>query len=89
MTRHSPYQPNPVPAGPRSPAGDVGAFLLMLIVVGLLVAPSITVALLLVTVAALTVGKRVGRLLGRRLDGRSRSVRFPGVGTLNVHFSTQ
>lgn len=83
-----PLQPRPAPAARRSLKGDVAAFLLIAAVIALLSAPVYTIGVVIGSVAGLWIGKRGARTLARRLDGRSRSVRFPGLGTLDLRFST-
>lgn len=66
-----------------------GEVLVVLAAIGLLWNPILTVAVVLASVLGVVVAEVLARTLRPRLDGLSRSVRFPGLGTLDVRFSTQ
>lgn len=83
-----PFRTDADPLRDRAIDVDIATALLLLAVAGFVTVPLVTSAII-VAVLAVAVGPRIGRTLGRRLDGLSRSVRFPGVGTLDVHFSTR
>lgn len=89
MSAHyPPTQHHRPPTSERTLTAYVGAFVFTVVVLALLANPQLTLATL-ATITIVTVAVRRGtRRLAAWLDGRRRSVRFPGLGTVDVRFQT-
>lgn len=90
-----PIQIGEPPAVRRSPAGDVGAFLVTfallvsIFYLTIVANPLASTAGVILGFAIAFAGKSVSRTVASRLDGHRSDVRFPGIGTIHVQFSSR